>query len=74
MEKALINEAIEQLLHQEMYLPLTRDDFEAICPEPELAIHILAGSADQLRRGLSSCSPENNEIELWLFASALKLL
>lgn len=39
--------AIEHVLAQEMYLPLTREVFDETCPTPKVAINVVARSASE---------------------------
>ena len=40
-----IRAAIDYVFSQEMYLPVTRDTFEQVCPCPALAVHVTGRSA-----------------------------
>lgn len=42
-----INSAIEYVLSQPMYIRLSRESIKRCCPNPDLAIHITARSADE---------------------------
>ena len=40
-DKRQIEEAINHVLGQEMYLPLSKEDFDITCPNPALAVTLL---------------------------------
>ena len=42
-----INSAIEYVLSQPMYIRLSRESIKRCCPNPDLAIHVTARSADE---------------------------
>ena len=42
-----IQTAIDHVLAQEMYLPLTRDVFDETCPTPTMAVNVLARNANE---------------------------
>ena len=46
-DKRQIKEAINNVLAQKMYIPLSKDDFDITCPNPALAVNVVAGSADE---------------------------
>lgn len=43
-DKEHIKEAIDYVFSQEMYIPVTRDTFEDVCPNPALVIHVTGRS------------------------------
>ena len=46
-DKQQIQTAMDCVLSQEMYLPLTREAFEEICPTPTMAINVVARDANE---------------------------
>lgn len=42
-----IKSAIDYILSQDMYIRLTRESFDQSCPNPSMAIHVTARSADE---------------------------
>ena len=46
-DKRQIEEAINHVLAQKMYIPLSKEDFDITCPNPALAVNVVAGSADE---------------------------
>ena len=42
-----IQSAIDRVLARKMYVALTRETFEEVCPHPSMAVHVLARSADE---------------------------
>ena len=43
-DRERIKEAIDYVFSQEMYILVTRDTFEEVCPNPALAIHVVGRS------------------------------
>ena len=46
-DKQQIQKAKERMLAQEMYLPLTREVFDETCPNPTMAVNVVARNADE---------------------------
>lgn len=46
-DKRQIEEAINHVLAQKIYIPLSKEDFDITCPNPALAVNVVAGSADE---------------------------
>ena len=40
-DKEQIKEAVDYVFGQEMYIPVTRDTFEEVCPNPAFVIHVI---------------------------------
>lgn len=47
IDKRQIQTSIDHVLALEMYLPLTREDFDEACPIPAIAVNVVARSADE---------------------------
>lgn len=43
-DKRQIEEAINHVLAQKMYIPLSKEDFDITCPNPALAVNVVAAA------------------------------
>lgn len=43
-DKEQIKTAVDYVFGQEMYIPVTRDTFEEVCPNPAFVIHVIGRS------------------------------